>query len=482
MVTAPIALVAGPNFLSGLPVLILLQVLVLLPLGLLAIYGCGVRIGGRAVGYLAAAIWVLAPHLTTALFTSSYHEKWVSLTLPQALGLTGMGDFPSMVLLACAAYFVLRLLDTGAAVDAAIAALLSGLAIGLKPANVLILAGIFPALVVARRWRGAAVFGAFLVPAVVTLAVWKLRGLGHLPLLAAAPALPVAAGATLRPLPVASVSTYLHLDWHAYGQTLVDLREVFWSRRLLEFLPLAGLVAVARSSFAKAAFLGGWFGAFILVKIPRASVDDASIWRLLTPSWPALLLLISALPLLLPGIGAGLAKVPRPSDARLVGRGLALGLGVVTVLPLLVVLLLTPVKGAMAARLELEDLYVTRDSSIKLAATQRNGAVTLKWTGGGTRRADVFYRVLRARPSVDVPKGSPPFPKARDGLLCEKSGPSRCIMYMDVVGTTRGRSFVDRPGAGPWVYRLEVAGNWLDNQTRGDPFVFSDDVTIKPSG
>jgi hypothetical protein len=53
---------------------------------------------------------------------------------------------------------------------------------------------------------------------------------------------------------------------------------------------------------------------------------------------------------------------------------------------------------------------------------------------------------------------------------------------MDVVGTTRGRSFVDRPGAGPWVYRLEVAGNWLDNQTRGDPFVFSDDVTIKPSG
>ena len=56
------------------------------------------------------------------------------------------------------------------------------------------------------------------------------------------------------------------------------------------------------------------------------------------------------------------------------------------------------------------------------------------------------------------------------------------VLYMDVVGTTRGRSFVDRPGAGPWVYRLEVAGNWLDNQTRGDPFVFSDDVTIKPSG
>jgi hypothetical protein len=482
ILTSPVAALAGPNFLSGLPILIILQTVVLLPLGLLAIYGCGSRIGGRVIGSLAAAIWVLAPHLTTNLFVSAYHEKWVSLTLPQALGLSGMGDFPSMVLLACAAYFVLRLLDTGATVDAAIAALLAGLAIGLKPANVLILAGVFPALVVARRWRGAAVFGAFLVPAVVTLAVWKLRGLGHLPLLAAAPALPVAAGTALRPLPMASFNSYLNLDWHAYGQTLVDLREVFWSRRLLEFLPLAGLIAVARSSFAKAMFLGGWFGAFILVKIPRASVDDASIWRLLTPSWPALLLLISALPLLLPGVGAGLAKVPRPSNARFLGRGLALGLCVVTVLPLLVVLLLTPVKGAMAARLEVEDLYVTRDSSIKLAAAEQNGAVTLKWTGGGTRRADVFFRVLRTRPSVDVPKGIPPFPKARNGLLCEKSGPSRCIVYMDVIGTTKGRTYVDRPGPGRWVYRIEVAGNWLDDPTRGDPFVFSKDVTIKPSG
>jgi hypothetical protein len=32
------------------------------------------------------------------------------------------------------------------------------------------------------------------------------------------------------------------------------------------------------------------------------------------------------------------------------------------------------------------------------------------------------------------------------------------------------------------VYRIEVAGNWLDDPTRGDPFVFSKDVTIKPSG
>jgi len=53
IVTAPIALLAGPNFLSGLPVLILLQVLVLLPLGLLAIYGCGVRIASLRVQLLA---------------------------------------------------------------------------------------------------------------------------------------------------------------------------------------------------------------------------------------------------------------------------------------------------------------------------------------------------------------------------------------------------------------------------------------------
>jgi hypothetical protein len=489
LVTAPIALASGPNFLSGLPVLILLQVLVLLPLGLLAIYGCGVRIGGRVVGYLAGAIWVLAPHVTTALFTSSYHEKWVSLTLPQALGLTGMGDFPSMVLLTCAAYFVLRMIDGGRDADAVLAAVLTGLAVGLKPANAIVLAGIGPGLLVARRFRGGLVFGAAILPALLTLVVWKERGLGHLPLLAAAPVIRTAA---LGPLPIGGgVHSYVHLDWDAYQRTIVDLREVFWSRRLLEFLPLAGAIAIARTSFAKAAFVGGWFAAFFLLKVPRASVDDASIWRLLTPSWPAFLLLVAALPLLLPGIGARLAAAGRllaGGGPERLTRRVAIPAALVMAVPLLLVLVLAPLHNARAARLEDLDLYVTRDDSIHLTATQRNGTVTLRWKGGGTGNAKVFYHVLRVRPSSPVLVGSPPFPEATDGLLCHASQLgnnhhytklARCSFHMDDLGGTPSTHFVDHPPkGGRWVYRVEVAANWVNDPSKTDPFTFSKPATV----
>ena len=54
-VLAPLALLAGPNFLDGLPVIILAQVLVLAPLALFCTYWIAARIGGRLLGYFAAA-------------------------------------------------------------------------------------------------------------------------------------------------------------------------------------------------------------------------------------------------------------------------------------------------------------------------------------------------------------------------------------------------------------------------------------------
>src|SRR4051794_26608828 len=57
---APLTWLTGPNFLGGLPLIVVLQVVFLLPLGTLLMYGCGARLGGRVVGYAAAAIWALA--------------------------------------------------------------------------------------------------------------------------------------------------------------------------------------------------------------------------------------------------------------------------------------------------------------------------------------------------------------------------------------------------------------------------------------
>ena len=99
---------AGDTVLSGLPGIILLDTLVLLPVALLAIYGIGARIAGRLFGYWTAALWIALPYVAIPLFVQRYHGKYVEQTLPQTFGLTPLADFPSMVLLLVAAYLIVR--------------------------------------------------------------------------------------------------------------------------------------------------------------------------------------------------------------------------------------------------------------------------------------------------------------------------------------------------------------------------------------
>ncbi|HSC92044.1 MAG TPA: hypothetical protein VLB86_10370, partial [Gaiellaceae bacterium] len=49
-VLVPVAAAAGPNLLDGMPAIVLLQVLVLLPAALVGVYALGARLAGRAVG------------------------------------------------------------------------------------------------------------------------------------------------------------------------------------------------------------------------------------------------------------------------------------------------------------------------------------------------------------------------------------------------------------------------------------------------
>ncbi len=161
---APLAFAAGPDFLDGLPVIILVQVLLLAPLALLCSYWVAARIGGRLLGYFAAAAWIVAPFAVQPLFVGRYHERWNEQTLPQALGFTALGDFPSMVLLLVAAVFVMRVLDGGARGDVIAAGLVVGLAIALKPANGLFVFAPLAAFALARRWRAGLEFALALVP------------------------------------------------------------------------------------------------------------------------------------------------------------------------------------------------------------------------------------------------------------------------------------------------------------------------------
>ncbi len=321
----PLAALAGPDFLDGLPVIILAQVLVLAPLALFSAYWIAARIGGRLLGYFAAVAWIAAPFAVQPLFVGRYHERWNEQTLPQALGLTALGDFPSMVLLMVAAVFVLRALDGAARGDVIAAGIVTGLAIALKPANGLFVFAPLVAFALTRRWRAGLEFALVLAPTLLTLAVWKYRGTG-ISVLALDPTV-LAAAAEPPPHPSElswweQVRDFVPLDLHQLNHQFLGFREYFWSARLLEFIPVAGAIAMSRRSIPKAAFFGVWLAAFFVVKgsSPAVSVESATIWRLLMPAWPAYFFLAASLPLLVPVWGA---RLPERFPAPLRARGVA---------------------------------------------------------------------------------------------------------------------------------------------------------------
>ena len=181
LVLAPIMRLAGPSFITAMPPVIALNVLVLGPLALWAIYGLGARIAGRAFGLLAAAVWVVLPFAVIPLWRGDYHDRYVEQFLPGALGLTGLVDFQSMVLLLVGALLFMRALETRATLDSIAAGLVVGFAIGVKPSNGLFVAAPIVAALLARNLRPLLPFGLALLPALLTLALWKQRGLGTLP-------------------------------------------------------------------------------------------------------------------------------------------------------------------------------------------------------------------------------------------------------------------------------------------------------------
>ncbi len=122
---------------------------------------------------------------------------------------------------------------------------------------------------IADGWSLAA--GALLLVAVALIVAWGTgRGL-------------VAAGAALGAavLAVAACCAGVGLDvsWDAFEANMAGLREFTWSNRLLQWLPLAGAIGVARRSrLAALSCSAVWFGAFALAwgASPNVDVGDGS--------------------------------------------------------------------------------------------------------------------------------------------------------------------------------------------------------------
>ena len=306
-------LLAGPNLAAALPAIVLFNTLVLLPVALLCVYAIAARIAGRAFGYFAAALWILLPYLGILFVEPGYHQKYTELTLPQVLGLSSVPDFPAMVALLVSAYFCLRALEAAAGCTPVAAGLAAGYSIAIKPSNSIFLVAPALLLLVEKR-RALLPFAAGLAPALLTLAIWKYRGLGQL---AAAPAQPVrlasGVGGLLDRVHNPELNSYAH-----FRAVLQSLREHFWVARVMEWLPVAGMIALLARSRRAFLLVGAWFAIFVVAKatyVP-ASVEDASFWRILMPSFPAYLLLTASVVLLVPGVRAR----PAPESFTLAGR------------------------------------------------------------------------------------------------------------------------------------------------------------------
>jgi len=474
LVEAPVAAIAGPSFLAALPGLIAVQVLLLLPLGLVAFYGMTKRLLGSGMARLGTVAWVFAPYAVVPLFVGRYHGRWVDQTLPQLLGLTGMGDFASMVTVLCAAYLLFRYLDEGGWETVALAGLVTGFAIGIKPSVALFLAGPAVGLAVARRLRGAAIFLLGMAPALVTLAVWKYRGFGHLPIFSSSGAVELALGAQAGVVAVSSIHRYVNLDWSHLSQNLDNIREFFWSNRLVEWIPIAGGIGSLRRSYAKGAFLIAWLAAFVVVKGTSSvvSVETASFWRLLSPAWPAYLLLGLSIVALVPTVGAHAKPKEAPARPRAFRRTLWVSAVLLGLVPFVVVSALPKDAAHRGIRDSSRNLYIAVDDSFTVAATVDGGAVTLRWRGPGTHGIRPTYLVLRVAST-----GSP-----EDGVVCDTSPIPTCLIGMTELGYQTS-PFVDRPGRGTWVYRVAQAASYTGAAGEGDPIVYSAPVRVRvPAG
>jgi hypothetical protein len=171
-------------------------------------------------------------------------------------------------------------------------------------------------------------------------------------------------------------------------------------------------------------------------------------------------------------------RSPEPSIAGPVHRvPLALAAVILGLFPILLFASLPPLRSSRVLNYYDEHVLVPVDRGFKAQVRRRGAAALVGWNrpAGATDRS--FYRVLRARPVA--PRPDPTLPPDRQGIRCigprptGYAGSADCWLQMSLVAVTRGTSIRDKPPPGPWVYRVGLAANWLDDPAGGDTFLVS---------
>jgi hypothetical protein len=246
----------------------------------------------------------------------------------------------------------------------------------------------FPALLVllafSRRPRQVVLWFAAFAPAMITLALWKIRGLGNVPLTTSAyPQVHEAAARAAMPLAI-TPSKYLQFNWNHFNVELTDLREVFWSLRFLEFLVIAGAFGVIRRRPVRGLFLVLWFASYGIFKGSSAKSDftSANWFRLTEPGLPALMMLAVGVAFCLPVFGRTVlsAHAALSDTLRFNRRHVALAAVPLALIPLVVMLVAQPASSMRIARDNNHVNEAPISNAFHLHATKRTGLCTCRGT------------------------------------------------------------------------------------------------------
>ena len=260
-------------------------------------------------------------------------------------------------------------------------------------------------------------FGLALAPAALAVLIWKAKG--------SAPSryMPLPARRCRRS-PRCSIGSTRSTG--TPGGQHVGPPRILLERSGLQWAPLAGAVAVARRSLPACGLLAGWLFAFVLVKgsSPVATVDSGSFFRLLMPAFPAFIVLVAAVPLLVPGLFRRLGEDIAPVATAPLGRRALVALAVVlAALPVGAVAVAQPVDGPEHAIIVDEILVPVDSEAMGLRVEVTNAGNRLTW--------DEPARASRGSSIACIGPQA-----AADDVRCEERGATKCDLEMDVLGGT----------------------------------------------
>ena len=476
----PLGLVFGANMLAGLPAVIVLQVVVLAPLGVLAMYGLAARIGGRLFGYAATLAWVLAPPIVLAILRSygepPFDSKVLNLVFPNALGLTNIADYASMILALTATFLVLRALDERRWDDVVLAGLTTGMLIAVKPANGFYLPIPLIAFALCRRWREGVVFAALLLPALLTLTVWKKIGLGSIPIAAPPPTRTLAVGNGLLPSGP-GLARYELFDWNTLRWNFWELSDASRGFEALVLLWIVGLVGLIRRTLIPGIMIGIWCVSYLVFKGAargRASVEATSAFKLVIPAYPAFVLLLVAGVFVV--VSGTLLLRWRPRSALPAATvqaptrvSLAAAL-VLAVYPLMFVATTRPWTTERVVKDNAANVLVPISDELRATAVVEPHGVRLSWKRPEQGRSRIWFAVLRAKQATDCTERT--------------AGAHDCVLTDSrAAGYTRRTSFVDRSRRTTDVtYRIGMLAGWAGDLANADMLLVGPPIHVARNG